>query len=93
MCIRDRLSFLRSLCLSALLTSKAVYFFTLAQLISALLDVYKRQEHRRIHKVKGVCLNCKLIDTVADGRQLPHYLVELWVWLLTEPIPFDHCTE
>lgn len=35
----------------------------------------------------------KLIDTVADGGQLPQDFVKLRVWLLAEPIAFDHRTE
>lgn len=47
-------------------------------------------EHRGIHKTEGVCLNRKLIDTVANGGQLTHHFIELWVGLLAELIAPYH---
>lgn len=47
-------------------------------------------EHRGIHKAEGVCLNRKLIDTVANGGQLTHHFIELWVGLFAELIAPYH---
>ena len=50
----------------------------------------KHTEHRGIHKAEGVCLNRKLIDTVANGGQLTHHFIELWVGLFAELIAPYH---
>ncbi len=39
---------------------------------------------------RGVCLNRKLIDTVANGGQLTHHFIELWVGLFAELIAPYH---
>ena len=47
-------------------------------------------EHRRVDKVQGVCFGGKLIDTVADGRQLTHYPVKFGVGFFAELIALYH---
>ena len=50
-------------------------------------------EHRRVDKAEGVSLDRKLIDTVADSRQLSHHFIELWVGLLAQAVSFYHFSE
>lgn len=47
-------------------------------------------QHRSVHKVQGIGFCRKLIDTVADGRQLTHYPVKFGVGFFAELIALYH---
>ncbi len=49
---------------------------------------------RQPYSVKRVTKDLiRLMDTVADGGQLTHYFVKLWVRLFAEPIAFYHSSQ